>query len=153
MPSIVGGSTTPRYLVRRLFSTCLTATVFSSVTAQVAADTGAPAVMEVERQAQALVADTERIIESEELTGWFTDTEAYRSVRPTLLESVCRALPEARERASELLRERARSHGDPRQLFALYGDVTSEVRAARAAGRERDAFAQVLRDVGDCPFW
>ena len=109
--------------------------------------------IEVERQAQALVADTERIIESEELTGWFTDTEAYRSVRPTLLESVCRALPEARERASELLRQRARSHGDPRQLFALYGDVTSEVRAARAAARERDAFAQVLRDVGDCPFW
>ncbi len=108
---------------------------------------------QTEHQARDLIIDTERIVESEDLTGWFTEEEAHRSMRPTMLKSVCRVLPEARERALEILQRRTEELGDARELFDKYGEMTSEVRKARRAERERDALARALGEVEDCPFW
>ncbi|MEZ4220995.1 MAG: hypothetical protein R3B13_08700 [Polyangiaceae bacterium] len=114
---------------------------------------GAESESELETAARALVVDVERIVASEELTGWFTDVEAHRAMRSTLLESVCRAAPEARRRALQMLQRRAARAGDARQLFALRREMSDEVATARRRERERDALTRALRDTDECPYW
>jgi hypothetical protein len=50
-----------------------------------------------------LMSDVERAVASEEGSGWFGDEKALDETVATLLESVCRARPEARSQALAIL--------------------------------------------------
>ncbi len=102
-----------------------------------------------------LVADVERVVASEEGSGWFSDTEAFDSTVATLLQSVCRARPNARSQALAILEARARALGDPRELYVRAGHrLTGPVeRALTAARRQRALERAILRAATDCPFW
>ena len=110
-----------------------------------------------ERDAQgaaSLLTDLERIVTSTESGGWFLDSEAYRSVLPPLLESVCRASSAARSEALECARTRSHALGDPRALFAADGERSARFEQAISAERQQRALEQALaRADADCPFW
>jgi hypothetical protein len=101
-----------------------------------------------------LLTDLERIVTSTEGGGWFLDSEAYRSVLPPLLESVCRASPAARSEALECARARSHALGDPRAIFAADGERSARFEQAISAERQQRALEQALaRAEADCPFW
>lgn len=106
-------------------------------------------------QAAGLVADVERVVAVEEGAGWFVDEEAFRSSTPKLLESVCRAVPEARQVARATLAARSARAGSPRALFEAEGQVvTAAVREARTEERRLHAFERALAAATrDCPYW
>jgi hypothetical protein len=105
--------------------------------------------------ADGLVLDVERIVGAEESSGWFTDAEAYRSLRAAMLQSVCRATPRARQAARQVLAGRAEDASNPRLAFARAGgqlDAATE----RALGAERRlrALDEAIEAAGsECPFW
>jgi len=105
--------------------------------------------------ADGLVLDIERIVGSEESAGWFTDTEAYRSMSATVLESVCRATPRARQAARHILAQRAEDAGNPRMAFARAGgEVDAATKRALSAERRLRALDQAIEAAGsECPFW
>jgi hypothetical protein len=101
-----------------------------------------------------LLDDTKRLVASEEAEGWFSDAGAFREIDEAMLESVCRATPEARAHALAELRLEASRGGNARELYRRAGKVTAEVEEAltlehRVLALER-AIAQVSKD---CPFW
>ncbi|HEX6274134.1 MAG TPA: hypothetical protein VFZ53_13895 [Polyangiaceae bacterium] len=104
--------------------------------------------------AYALTADIRRIVAGEEGEGWFSDAHAFRSMDEHVLESVCRATPDARARALSGLRaERARA-GDARELHRNAGELTDAVERALTADRELRALERALaRAESECPFW
>lgn len=104
--------------------------------------------------ASSLLTDLERIVTSAEGSGWFLDSEAFRSVVPALLESVCRASQAARFEAHERIRERARNLGDPRAIFAADGRESRRFERALSAQRQLLALEQAIGSAAsDCPFW
>jgi hypothetical protein len=106
------------------------------------------------RGAASLLTDLERIVTSAESAGWFLDSDAYRSVVSTLLESVCRASPAARLEALAQIRGRASLLGDPRALYAAEGHESARFSHALSAERQQRALEQALaRADADCPFW
>jgi hypothetical protein len=104
--------------------------------------------------AYALTADVRRIVAGEESEGWFSDADAFRSMDEHVLQSVCRATPDARARALAGLRaERARA-GDARELHRAAGEVSEAVERALTADRELRALERALMRVeAECPFW
>jgi hypothetical protein len=104
--------------------------------------------------AHALIADVRRIVAGEESEGWFSDADAFRSMDEHVLQSVCRATPDARARALGGLRaERARA-GDARELHRVAGELTEAVERALTAARELQALERGLARVeSECPFW
>lgn len=104
---------------------------------------------------EGLLTDLSRIVRSQESGGWFLDAEAFESIYPTLMQSVCRTTQAARAGALQVVQARAAELGDPRDLFESEGRVESgRFEAARLATRERQALEQALAGATkDCPFW
>lgn len=103
--------------------------------------------------AENLLSDLERIVTSTESGGWFLDDEAFRSVVPVLLESVCRASASARTEALARIRVAAQAAGDPHALYAANGD-DARFEHALSIDRQQRALEQALaRAERDCPFW
>ncbi len=100
-----------------------------------------------------LLDDVERVVWAQ--SGWFVDAEELEEVSSTLLESVCRATPEARQTARTVLQERAAAAGDPYAKWEAAGRrFDAAVDAAVKADRELRALDLALtRAPVDCPFW
>jgi hypothetical protein len=109
----------------------------------------------VERSAQGLLGDVERIVDIQETLGWYVEEDAYLEIRDAMLRSVCKATPEVRERALALLADAALEVGSAQDLYEASGRrVTPEVARARTLQRRSDALARAARDATrDCPFW
>src|SRR5690606_5626500 len=60
-----------------------------------------------------LLLDLERILDSQEGSGWFLDQHEIDEAYPTLLESVCRAPQSVRREALRQIERRAKRAGDP----------------------------------------
>jgi hypothetical protein len=104
--------------------------------------------------ARGLLTDVDRIVAGEESEGWFSDEDALRSMAPALLESTCRATPEARREVLVVLQQRASAAGDPRLLFAETHILAGRVSDALTLERQRHAFEVTLqRSETQCPFW
>lgn len=103
------------------------------------------------RGAEGLRVDLERIISSEESSGWFLDASHYESIRETVLQSVCRATEPALAEARARLGVESSVAGDPRVVFEREGRVTSAVEVALHLERMRVALERARRS--DCPFW
>jgi hypothetical protein len=104
--------------------------------------------------AHALIADVRRIVAGEESEGWFSDADAFRSMDEPVLESVCRATPDARARALAGLRAERTRVGDARELHRTAGGLTEDVERALTADRELRALERALTRVeAECPFW
>lgn len=102
-----------------------------------------------------LLIDVERIVGAEESSGWFNDRDALEALEPALLQSVCRATPEARLEARERLDAAARSAGNPRELFSRAGrklDDAAET-ALTAERRLRALEHTMARADTECPFF
>jgi len=108
-----------------------------------------------ERQVAGLLADTRRVVAAEESLGWVTDKIEFEDVYPTLLKSLCRTAPPAREAAMARLEGEKRAAGDPAALFQrASGEITDEVRAALSASRRLGALGLANeRGRTECPFW
>jgi hypothetical protein len=144
------------WLLGRLLSFAFAACAAISARAQAALPPAEPtrAAAADAEGAASLLTDLERIVTSTEGSGWFLDAEAFRSVVPALLESVCRAGPAARSEALERIRARSLSLGDPRALFAADGRATARFARALSAERQQRALSQALDNADrDCPFW
>jgi hypothetical protein len=98
--------------------------------------------------------DVNRIVAIEESEGWFSDANAFRSIDEPVLESACRATPDARARALAELQV-ARAHaGDARELHRAEGVLTEAVERALTVERELKALERALARVeAECPFW
>jgi hypothetical protein len=108
-----------------------------------------------ESSVEALIFDLTRIVDAEEGSGWLIDEAALRNVHPGLMESVCRATPDVRERAlARVTREGAES-GDPRAEYAQAGgELTDRVEAAISASRRALALGVAITKAPvECPFW
>jgi hypothetical protein len=102
--------------------------------------------------AEGLRLDLERIIVSEESGGWFLDATHYDAMHPAVLQSACRATPEARQQALERLRRESAQLGDPRARFDAAGrKMTSDVEKSLHVMRMKAALARAM--AADCPFW
>ncbi|HEX9622042.1 MAG TPA: hypothetical protein VF989_17975 [Polyangiaceae bacterium] len=105
--------------------------------------------------AAALVMDLRRIVDSETSVGWFVDAAAFESVHADVMESVCRATPEARRLAEAWLAAEAHLNGDARKLYTAAGNrVTDRVERALTSARLLGAMRIASRRAAsDCPFW
>jgi hypothetical protein len=103
--------------------------------------------------ADALAFDVWRIVDSREDSGWLIDEEALEAIEIDLMESVCRAAPEARAAALLHLARQREAFGDPRLLFQQDGSLTPRVDAALSAQRRHQALERGSRAAADCPFW
>jgi hypothetical protein len=102
--------------------------------------------------ADGLRADLERVITTEEATGWFLDRTHYESIHASVLQSTCRATPAARELLSDRLASERAVAGDARALYEASGKkVTPAVDRALHLERLHDALLEAIRDT--CPFW
>src|SRR5688572_26129085 len=114
----------------------------------------APVTPELERQADALFADVERLVAARASLGWVVDRVELDDMYPSLLETLCPAAPGARQLAHQRLERESSERGDPRVLYQADRDLTSRVKAALAAQRRLLAFEHGLAGVErDCPFW
>jgi hypothetical protein len=114
-----------------------------------------PALRADDAAGEALVRDISRIVGSEEGSGWFVDARALEEVYPAVMESLCRATPNAREHARALLTAEVKQHGDARKLFEASGhELTSAMEDARRKQRELAAFEYAAaRAETECPYW
>lgn len=104
------------------------------------------------RGAEGLRIDLERIVASEESGGWFLDTTHYDAMHSAVLQSVCRATPDARRLALERLRRESAALGDPRTTFEAAGrKMTSDVERSLHVLRMRTALTRAIH--AECPFW
>jgi len=104
--------------------------------------------------ASGLLTDLERIVTTTEGVGWFLDEEAFRTVVPSLLESVCRASSAARSEALERIRARARLAGEPHAVYAAQGGESARFQQSLSLDRQlRSLELAVARAGTDCPFW
>jgi hypothetical protein len=104
------------------------------------------------RGADGIRVDLERIVSSEESSGWFLDSAHFDSMHPTVLQSICRATPEARALARDRLASEVAVAGDPVTLFREDGDrMTTRVERALHLSRMRIALDRALETP--CPFW
>ncbi len=123
--------------------------------AETAASTepAAPVARALDPAADALAFDVWRIVDSREDSGWLIDDEAFQAIEMDLMESVCRATPEARAAALAHFTRQSEALGDPRRLFQEDGALTPRVEAALSAQRRHQALERGSRAAADCPFW
>ena len=107
------------------------------------------------RGAEGLRRDLERVVSAQDSTGWFLDDAEYRSMYPSVLQSVCRASPEARAEAEAALAVDSGRAGDPRELYRRAGKkLTAEVKEALRLSRELEMIHRAnVGAMADCPFW
>jgi hypothetical protein len=104
--------------------------------------------------AQGLLADVDRLVAGEESEGWFGDDDSFRNIAPAMLESTCRATPDARAEALTTLQQKSAAAGDPRALFAVTHRLTDAVELALNLERQRRALELALARVdSQCPFF
>lgn len=110
---------------------------------------------QAELQAQGLLADIERLVSAEESLGWVVDRVQLDDLYPSLLESICPTLPNAREIALAMLQHESQRLGDPFTLFqADQRQLTDRVEDALAAKRRLIALEHGLEGARrECPFW
>ncbi|MEZ4227611.1 MAG: hypothetical protein R3B89_00520 [Polyangiaceae bacterium] len=101
-----------------------------------------------------LLLDVERILDSQEGSGWFMDQHELDEAYPTLLESVCRSPLAARRAALRELEREAKQAGDPREAFAKHHELDDATQEALHATRALQLFQAALDGAeADCPFW
>jgi len=105
--------------------------------------------------ARSLVLDIERIVDDEESAGWFVDDDAIVSMKRSLLESVCRTPPVARDLALAELKRASAREGSARSLYEAEGrKVTALVERARVAERRLLALRTANGWAREqCPIW
>jgi len=105
--------------------------------------------------ARSLLLDVERIVDDEESTGWFVDEDAVLAMKRSLLESVCRTPPVARELALGELERASAREGSAKSLYEAEGrKVTALVERARAAERRLLALRTAVGWAREqCPIW
>jgi hypothetical protein len=99
--------------------------------------------------------DLERLVAAEASLGWVVDRIELDDMYPSLLESICPALPSSRALALTLLERQSSVLGDPILVYrAEQRQLTDRVEAALAAQRRLIAFEHGLAGAAkDCPFW
>jgi hypothetical protein len=107
------------------------------------------------RGASGILADLRRIVGAEEASGWFVDETHLAGLLPTMLQTVCRATPEARREALRRVEAERRQAGDPRELFTRAGDkLDDDASRALTLDRQQALLARTIQSVeGSCPFW
>ncbi len=101
-----------------------------------------------------LLTDVERIVAGQESAGWFGDDDAFRDIAEPMLESTCRATPEARAAALADVQARSTQAGDPRALFAQTHRLNDAVKRALYLDHQRRALELAVgRADAQCPFW
>jgi len=109
---------------------------------------------ELQRQADAIFADIERLVASRASLGWVVDRVELDDMYPALLESICPAVTGAREIAHRRLQRESSERGDPRALYQADRELSSRVKAALAAQRRLLALEHGLAGAErECPFW
>lgn len=109
---------------------------------------------ELERQADALYADIERLVAARSSLGWVVDRVELEDMYPALLESICPMVAGARELAHQRLKRESSERGDPRALYQADHELSSRVKEALAAQRRLLAFEHGLAGAErECPFW
>ncbi len=104
--------------------------------------------------ARGLLADVDRLVAGEESEGWFGDDDAFRNIAPAMLESTCRATPDARAEALTTLQQKSAAAGDPRSLYAVAHELSDSVQLALGLERQRRALELALARVDtQCPFF
>lgn len=105
--------------------------------------------------ARSLLLDVERIVDDEEATGWFVDEDAVLAMKRSLLESVCRTPPVAREMALDELERASAREGSARSLYMAEGrKVTALVERARVAERRLLSLRTAVGWAREqCPIW
>ncbi len=104
--------------------------------------------------ARGLLADVDRLVAGEESEGWFGDDGAFRNIAPAMLESTCRATPDARAEALTTLQQKSAAAGDPRSLYAVAHELSDSVQLALGLERQRRALELALARVDtQCPFF
>lgn len=104
------------------------------------------------RGADGLRVDIERIVTTEEASGWFLDKTHYESMHAAVVQSVCRATPGARELLDDRLASERAVAGDPRALFEAAGNKSTPA-VERALHLERIHTALLRTKDEVCPFW
>ncbi|PKN42450.1 MAG: hypothetical protein CVU63_12480 [Deltaproteobacteria bacterium HGW-Deltaproteobacteria-20] len=109
----------------------------------------------VERSASGLLADVERIVDIQETLGWYVDEQAYEDIRDPMMRSVCKAVPQVRQRALEIMGDSVMSSESAPDSYEAGGRrLTPEVVLARAKQRQHDALSRAVKDATkDCPYW
>lgn len=107
------------------------------------------------RGATGILSDLRRIVWAEESSGWFVDETHLAGLLPTMLQTVCRATPEARREALRRLETERREAGDPRERFVRAGDkLDDEATRALTIDRQHALLARSIQSVeSSCPFW
>jgi hypothetical protein len=101
-----------------------------------------------------LLQDVERIVASEDASGWFLDASALEAIHPTVMESACRAGRPVRLRALAVLSAEQAARGAPTVLFRSRGRrLTADVLAALQTEREIQALQLAEDGAAECPFW
>ncbi len=100
-----------------------------------------------------ILADVRRIVSAYESDGWFSDSNMYSEILPTMLQTVCRATQGARNGALKQLA--ARRPADPEQLYhRAGGELTDQVEQALTREREYQVLQRALSVADEeCPFW
>lgn len=116
---------------------------------------GAARAHPLREDARGLLADVERIVSVEQSLGWFVDRRAYEEVLPALLQSVCRAVPEARLEARAELERRLRELGPSREHFARAGhELDGKTKESLFVERQLGALSHAMaRADEDCPYF
>lgn len=100
-----------------------------------------------------LMDDVARLVEQQEMAGWFIDSAAYERTVDALLESVCHASPEHRTQALVTLRNTVQ-HGRARELYVRAGrHMTSKASAALSAERRLIVLERAVARADECPFF
>lgn len=106
------------------------------------------------RGADGLRADLERIVSSEEGSGWFLDSTHFDAVHPAVFQSVCRTSLGGRRVLLDRLEHELSEKGEPRALYAAAGNkLTSNVEEALHVQRLKASLERAMRASTECPFW
>lgn len=104
------------------------------------------------RGADGLRVDIDRIVTTEEATGWTVDRSEYDYMHSWVLQSVCRATPEARQLLSDRLASERAVAGNARNLYLKAAKkMTTEAKHALHLERMHTILQRAMAD--ECPFW
>lgn len=104
------------------------------------------------RGADGLRVDIDRIVTTEEATGWTVDRSEYDYMHSWVLQSVCRATPAARQLLSDRFASERAVAGNAKDLYLQAGrKMTTEVKHALHRERMHTILQRAMAD--ECPFW
>jgi hypothetical protein len=104
--------------------------------------------------ADSVYRDTVRVAKLRTEAGWSIDEKEAQDSIPAVMESVCRATPEARSEALAWLDQRIEAlGGDPRAVWLAEGKKLGKVEDLLLATRTRTLLANALTLAPHCPFY